>query len=347
MVQEINSKKLKISIVIPCRNEEKFIAECIEAVYACELPCGVEIHVFVVDGMSVDSTRSIVKTLQTTYSNLYLVDNQHQLTPFAFNLGIKAGRDVDFIQIVGARHILSSNYLLRAISVLRNDHEIWCVGGRIVNQYLNVEGAIIAKAMSTPFGMGLGNFRTLDKSGYTDTVTSPLYPFWVFEKIGLFDEELARNQDDEFNFRISKAGGKIYFDHTISLKYYVRGNYKGLWRQFFQYGYWKVYVNKKHRAVTTIRQLIPPLFVLYLLLFPLTGLFGKLTLTLYAIPLTFYFLCCVVFSVQLMDGFWSFFQLIRTFPTLHLSYGLGYFKGLIQFLLLDKKPSEKEMRLSR
>ena len=97
--------------------------------------------------------------------------------------------------------------------------------------------------------MGLGNFRTLSKSAYTDTVTSPMYPKKVFETVGLFDAQLTRNQDDDFNFRVLKAGGKIWFEADINLKYYVRSTFKQVRKQFFQYGYWKVYVNKKHKTM--------------------------------------------------------------------------------------------------
>jgi glycosyltransferase involved in cell wall biosynthesis len=338
---------MKISVVIPCRNEQEFIEECIHAVYACETPCNSMVHVFVVDGMSDDNTRSVVNDLRGKYPTLHLVDNHRKLTPIAFNLGILTGGEVDFVQIVGARHILSPNYLIRCIQKLQSDDSIWCVGGRIYNEYVNREGANIAKAMSTSLGMGIGNFRTLEKSGFTDTVTSPMYPFHVFEKIGFFDEDLARNQDDEFNFRITKAGGKIYYDHEISLKYYVRGNFRGLWRQFFQYGYWKVFVNRKHRSVTTVRQLVPPIFVLYLLLSPFIWLFGQVGGVIAMTPLFVYLVFCAYVSFELEQRKLDLWMLFKSFPILHLSYGLGYLKGIIHFFIVRNNPSEKQKRLSR
>lgn len=335
-----------IGIVIPCRNEAPYIEECLRAIYNCELPIGYTISVSVVDGMSDDGTRDIVNNLKAEMHGLQLVDNVQQLTPFAFNLGIYATPNADFIQIVGARHILSSNYLKNCIEKLNSDKETWCVGGRIINEFTSETSAIISKAMSTSFGMGLGNFRTLKQSGYTDTVTSPMYPMQVFEKIGYFDERLTRNQDDDFNFRVEQNGGKIYYDHEISLKYYVRGTYKGLWRQFFQYGYWKVFVNKKHKAVTTMRQLVPPLFVLYIMLLPFTYLnlcFGLIA----TIPLILYIILAKTIAWKEKSSFSEFIGLIKTFPILHISYGLGYLKGIVHFILLNKQPSSKEQRLSR
>ena len=338
---------MKLSVTIPCRNEVLYIEECIEALYACELPVDTNMQVFVVDGMSDDGTRELVTSLTEKYSDLHLIDNKQQLTPFAFNLGIYAGGEVDYVQIVGARHILSKNYLMQCIERLQTDTSCWCVGGRIQNEYINFEGEIISKAMETTFGMGIGNFRSLKKSGYTDTVTSPMYPYWVFEKIGFFDEELTRNQDDDFNFRVTQAGGKIYFEHDISLKYYVRGNFSGLKRQFFQYGYWKVYVNKKHKMVTTFRQLIPPLFVLYLLSIPLTLFFGLLWTGVYTIPLVLYGGLTIYFSIKGAKTANEFIKLMRAYTILHARYGLGYVLGILHFLILNKKPSGNQNRLSR
>ncbi len=340
---------IKVSVVIPCRNEHLFIEECIHAIYNCELPETASIQVFVVDGMSGDGTRIKVENLKSEYSSLQLIDNVQQLTPFAFNLGIYAGGKVDFLQIVGARHILSTNYLMNALNMLNENNDVWCVGGRIINEYINETGRVISCAMSTTFGMGLGNFRTLSKSGFTDTVTSPMYPYWVFEKIGYFDENLIRNQDDDFNFRVTNAGGKIYYDHEISLKYYVRGNFNGLWKQFFQYGYWKVYVNKKHKAVTTLRQLVPPLFVLYLMLLLLTSLFSISTAGIFGIPFVAYIAMAVYFSLKAseQDKEIRFIEVLKTFPILHVSYGLGYLKGIWTFLILNQRPSDKQKELSR
>ncbi|MCX6191545.1 MAG: glycosyltransferase family 2 protein [Flavobacteriia bacterium] len=338
---------MKISVVVPCRNESKYIAECIDAIFKCELADNSELNVFIVDGMSDDGTRQIVLDLMENYPFLHLIDNLNLLTPFAFNLGIHAGGKVDYVQIVGARHILSSNYLLKSIQRIENDSTVWCVGGKIINEFINETGQVISKAMSTSFGMGIGNFRTLNESGFTDTVTSPMYPYWVFDKIGFFDEELIRNQDDDFNYRIKKAGGKIFFDNELSLKYYVRGSYTSLSRQFFQYGYWKVFVNKKHKAVTTLRQVVPPFFVLYIFLWLISLFGGKFIFILSSIPLLGYISLNFYFSIKFKDQKVKWFAIFKTYLILHVFYGLGYLKGVLDFFLLNQKPSNKQKRLSR
>lgn len=334
-----------LSVIIPCRNEVNYIEECIEAIYQNNLDSDIEINTIVVDGMSNDGTRALLEQLKLNYSNLHLVDNINQLTPFAFNLGIHF-KQADFYQIVGARQILSHNYLQDAINILKKDTTIWCVGGTVENVYINYKSEMIAQAMSTSFGMGLGNFRTLSKSEFTDTVGTPIYPSKVFKEIGYFDEDLIRNQDDDFNFRVKQAGGKIWFESKIRLKYYVRGNFEGLFRQFFQYGYWKVFVNKKHKAVTTFRQLIPPLFVLFTISFPLISLIpffhfiGK-------VGFSIYFILGVLFALKKSKSITDSIFIFITFPILHYSYGLGYLLGIFHFIFLNKKPSQKQTRLSR
>lgn len=337
---------MKVSVVIPCRNEKAFVGRCIEAIYNSELPEHVHIKVIVVDGMSNDGTREELDRLQTIYTSLNVVDNIQQLTPIAFNLGIHYC-DFDFLQIIGARHIITTNYISKSIDILINKPEIWCVGGKIKNVFTTEDSQVISEAMSTSFGMGLGNFRTLNESSFTDTVTSPMYPKFVFEKIGYFDEQLVRNQDDDFNFRVNKAGGKIWFESEIALDYYVRSNYSGLMKQFYQYGYWKVFVNTKHKTVTTWRQLIPPVFVLYVFSIVFLPFLPFLFTFFYSLPFILYLILLVFVSLRCAKKSTSVFAFIRTFIILHFSYGSGYLHGILNFIILKRKPSKNQMRLSR
>lgn len=338
---------MKIAVVIPCRNEVRNIEECIRAIYASDLPENCELFVNVVDGKSNDGTRELLESLQVKYRELKIVPNEKQLTPYAFNLGIYATKDADFYQIIGARQVVSPNYLKDAVETLQKNPETWCVGGAVENVYLNEEGKMIAKAMGTSFGMGLGNFRTLSESGFVDTVGTPMYPAWVFEKIGYFDEELIRNQDDDFNFRVTKAGGKIWYNASISLKYYVRGSISQLWKQFMQYGYWKVYVNKKHKAVTTLRQLVPPLFVLFLFVVPFLFLIHNLVGFVGLSFLGMYVLLGLLVTSRIAESVHEFNRIFVIFPILHVSYGWGYLKGIGNFLIANKKPGDKYKKMSR
>lgn len=337
---------MKVSIVIPCRNEVKQIEECLTAIYGNTLLESEEVEVLVVDGMSDDGTRELLESIKPKFRNLQIVDNVQQVTPIAFNLGVKAAKG-DFIQIIGARQIISKNYLQEAVSLLESKSEVWCVGGRVNNHFTDVTSRIIGKAMDTPFGIGGGNFRIKEDSGYVDTIGTPMYPKFVFDKIGYFDEELVRNQDDDFNYRVTNAGGKIYHLHTISLDYFVRAKYAGLKRQYFQYGYWKVYVNKKHKSVTTIRQLFPPALVLFALAsVPLALIHCYILITILGIW-CMYFILAKYFALKKASNFQEYLGIIRSFLILHFQYGAGYLKGVFHFLILRKKPSKKEQKLSR
>jgi glycosyltransferase involved in cell wall biosynthesis len=349
-----------VSVIIPCRNEAKNITACVDAIFAGKLPPGFSIEVFIVDGKSDDGTIGVIKKLQEKYAALQYLLNPQLITPAAFNLGINASKGA-YIQIIGARQIVADDYILRGVERLQKQPEIWCIGGKVENVFENELGEIIAKAMDTPFGVGGGNFRILKESAYVDTVGTPLFNRSVFEKIGLFDEELVRNQDDELSFRILKAGGKIFLDVEMKVKYFVRGNFKNLFKQYFQYGYWKVYVNKKHRTITTLRQLAPAAFMLFILLIlpvALVSLYLFLKSggqhTIYLWPVIIY--CSVVIPYVLAAGITAFTtakkaaqapDYFRTFLILHSAYGLGYLQGIFHFLVLGKNPAKKNTALSR
>ena len=338
---------MKVNVVIPCRDEVNYIDQCIQAIFASEIDSNTELVVHVVDGMSEDGTRQKIKNLCSVYANLRMVDNTKKMTPYAFNLGIDACKDADYVQIVGARHILSKNYIQTCIDKLLSNSDIWCVGGKLLNKHLNKKGEIVSVAMGSVFGMGFGNFRTLQNSCFTDTVTSPMYPSCVFDKIGYFDAELIRNQDDDFNFRVLKAGGKIWFESSIDLLYYVRGNYGLLSRQFYQYGYWKVFVNRKHKINTTLRQLVPPMFVANIFLAFFAVFFGVEIFAIVAAPMAVYVLLVFLISIFKTKKAIDNFQLMYVFPVMHLSYGFGYWHGILDFIVFNKKPASKNKRMSR
>lgn len=337
---------MDISVIIPCRNEKLYISQCIDAIYKSKFQTDMQLFVIIVDGQSDDGTLEIIKKEQEKYPTLILVDNPKKVTPYAFNLGILS-KEADFYQIVGARQLISENYIQEGITKLLNNPEIWCVGGKVENIFIDKQSELISKAMATSFGMGLGNFRIIEKSTFVDTVGTPLYPKFVFDKIGYFDEELVRNQDDEFNFRVTKAGGKILLFTEISLKYYVRAKIQGLWKQFFQYGYWKVFVNKKHKAITTYRQLIPPLFVLYCLIVPFLLFVNKLFFLVALSPLLLYILTSLYFGAKSAKNIPELLRIAVVFPILHFSYGFGYLRGIFDFYILNKKPGIKQKSLSR
>jgi GT2 family glycosyltransferase len=337
----------KISVIIPCRNEVNYIENLLYSISESDYPINL-IEVIVVDGMSDDGTRDLLFSIVNTIKvNIKVIDNKQKKTPYAFNIGIKASSG-EFILIAGARFILSKNYLSEAIKAIVLDQKIGCVGGKIINSFDNKTSEIISAAMSSSFGVGFNNFRTVNEDKYVDTVTPPFFRKTIFSEIGYFDEQLTRNQDDDFSYRLIQSGYKILLKSNIHIKYHVRGSFYNLYVQYKQYGYWKVFVNRKHKVVTTIRQLFPVLFVISIILLTLLSFIFPILIYLLFFELASYIILNFLFASKdngfnLINGFKQMYACF----ILHLSYGLGYLEGIYDFIFLNNIPNEKNEKLSR
>lgn len=322
-----------VSVVIPCRNEVKAIEATVRALLNSNHP---NVEVLVVDGMSEDGTRELVNQMATEDPRVRLIDNPHKLTPYAFNLGVLNARG-EYVQIVGSRNVLEPDYIPTLIKALNENPGVACVGGRYRHVYDTDQAKAIAFAMESKFGVGAGNYRTMKEDTLVDTVGIPLYRKSLLIDAGLFDEDLTRNQDDEFNYRLRKKGHKILYVQAAKATYLVRGSLKKAFEQFFQYGYFKVFVNRKHSTVTTPRQLVPALFVAF---WPLAVLLGFLEDDAWAlIPLAA--------AVYVLTGLWlagkglglsERLRVVQACFVLHLGYGLGYWQGIFDFLICNKRP---------
>lgn len=329
-----------VAIVIPCRNEEHYIAKCLDSILRQDYPAG-KLSVYVCDGKSTDTTQQIIATYCEKHPGIHLLINEKQSTPYALNLGIRSS-SADIVIILGAHSELYPNYVSNCVNAFSNAPSIMCTGGIIENVYENETAEIIGKAMSSGFGVGNAHFRTGNKDGFVDTVAFGAYKRELFGKIGLFDEELVRNQDDEFNYRILANGFKIYLSKNIRSKYYVRAAYDKLYKQYKQYGYWKVYVNKKHKAITTARQLVPLFFVLFIYGGALLSFFHLFFAICYLSGLLVYKLMSFISASKVANGFLQIRKVMFAFLILHYAYGIGYLKGLFDFILLGKKIKKEE-----
>jgi GT2 family glycosyltransferase len=193
-------------------------------------------------------------------------------------------------------------------------------------------GIAVALATSTPFGIGGGRFHYSDEEEWVDTVYMGAWPRCVFDKIGLFDEELVRNQDDEFNYRLRAAGGKILLSPKIRSEYTVRSTPSALWRQYYQYGYWKVRVLQKQPMQMSLRQFAPPLFVLALMASACFALSTFLLPLAPLIPLLYIMVNLLASVWTASQRGWKYLWLLPVvFAILHLSYGTGFLVGLVKF----------------
>lgn len=337
---------MRVSITIPCRNEEKYIANCLQSIVNSSFHKD-KLEVFVCDGLSTDDTVNIVKAFTSKHPFIKLRENKLQTTQFALNIGLKESK-ADIKIILGAHSEIHPNYINECIKAFEVDVNIGCVGGVLENVFEDKNSESISLAMSSVFGVGNAHFRTGMKSGFVDTVAFGAYKKEVFEKAGYFDEDLVRNQDDEFNYRVLKNGFKIYLSENIKAKYYVRASFQKLFQQYYQYGYWKVFVNRKHKTITTTRQLIPALFVLFLTLglaLSLTNVYLKIT---YCTILVSYLLLAIKHALSKSLKAGMVVNIVFTFLILHWSYGTGYLKGIVDFIILNrKKVSTQNMKLSR
>jgi hypothetical protein len=198
------------------------------------------------------------------------------------------------------------------------------VGGPIETIGFTPSSNTIALAMSSPFGVGNSAFRTVqDKRMLADTVPFPAYTRRAIDMVGPYNEELVRNQDDEYNYRLRSAGCKLLLAPEVRSRYYSRSSLRSLWKQYFQYGYWKVRVMQMHPRQMSLRQFVPPAFVLMLLVSLVLAVFvpgGWLVLALVAGSYAVANLAASAWTVRKFKaGVRDFLLLPLAFFTLHLS----------------------------
>lgn len=335
---------VRVRVAIPCRNEEAHIGACLRSLAEADRN-GIDLDVRVCDGRSDDATRRVIGDLVTVYPWITLVDNPERTTPYALNAGLKPpGYDIGII--LGAHSEVDRAFLVENVALLREHSTAGCVGGIIENVYSNPASRRIGAAMSHPFGVGSAHFRTGLKEGEVDTVAFGAYRREVFDRIGFFDERLPRNQDDEFNYRVKKAGFGIVLSSRIRSRYHVRASFGKLFRQYRQYGYWKVFVNRLHGTVTTWRQLVPAAFVGYLLLALTGSLLFPALIWWWCAPLALYL--ALAFGCALSaGGVAGFAGVMLAFFILHLGYGIGYWQGIWRFLVMRSQPTAPSASLTR
>lgn len=264
-----------ISVIIAVRNEAASIEGCLDALAAQHYPRDC-VDVIVVDGASEDGTAERVAAWsERTGRSVRLVENPRRLTPVAFNLGIRVSRGV-VIVILGARARPVADFLAESVAALARSGAD-AVGG--VVETVAATDSITARAVSlaqrSPFGVGDARYRYAEQEGEVDTVNYGAYRRDVFTRIGLFDEELQWVEDDEFNYRLRSAGGRLLLSPRIRVTYQARGSLRGLWLQRYRWGRHKPEVARRHPGQMRARHAAPSLFVLALaggaLLWPFGG----------------------------------------------------------------------------
>lgn len=324
-----------VSVILPVYNESAAIAGCLAAILAQDYPANC-MEILIADGLSTDDTvekiRALVATVRRPLSTVTIFDNPRKIVPTGLNIAVRHAKGEIIVRVDG-HTIIAPDYVRQCVQVLQRSGAD-NAGGRMDAQGRSAFGQAVALATSTPFGVGGARFHYSTSEEWVDTVYMGAWPRRVFEKIGLFDEELVRDQDDEFNYRLRAQGGRILLSPAICSQYAVRSTPRALWRQYYQYGFWKIRVLQKHPRQMRPRQFVPPAFVLallvsvFLLFLPLP--FFRLLPSSFILVL--YLLASILTALQHPKSqFLIYILLPFVFAILHISYGLGFLMGLCRF----------------
>ncbi len=320
-----------VSVIMPVRNEGDFIQRSLGAVLAQDYPHD-RLEVLVADGRSNDDTRAWVQAGAASGDfPVTLVDNPGLFVPHGFNRALSKAQGSIIVRVDG-HTLIAPDYVTRCVETLeRTDADN--VGGRMNAIGRGAFGEAVALATSSPFGVGGARFHYSTREEWVDTVYMGAWRRETFERIGCFDEELVRNQDDEFNYRLRAQGGKILLNPQIRSEYYNRSTFRSLLRQYYQYGLYKVRVMQKHPQQMRPRQLVPLALVLFMIAGGLLALVWAAFRPFWAAGLAAYGAAVLAASmvVSARAGWRHFLLLPVVFVSLHLSYGLGFLRGLSRF----------------
>lgn len=320
-----------VSIVVPCRNEFRHIERCLTSLLGQVLSSPEDLEVLVVDGLSEDGTRDILIKLAMRHPRLRVLDNHAKNTGSGMNIGIRAARG-RYVAILGAHAEYASDYVKRCVQLLELHPEVCCAGGPIVSRGRSIFGRAVAVAMSHPMGVGNARHRFADYEGYAEAVCFPVLRKEVFDKVGFFDEQLVRNQDDDFYYRVRLSGERLFLSPTARCTYFVRDTIGRLFKQYYEYGLWRIVVIRKHGRPASIRQLAPGA-----LLTALTGgiagvlfLSGTGCVVSAVIPVS-YGVALATAAIGLTREHGA--RIGSLFPiavaTMHFAYGLGFLWGSV------------------
>ena len=335
-----------VSVIMPCRNEARYIGPVLEAILQQKEPPG-GFEILVADGLSSDGTRDRVLAMAQRDHRIRLVDNPDRFTPHGLNAAIAAARG-DIIVRMDAHTAYAPDYVVRCVETLlarKADN----VGGPWVARGKGYLSRAIAAAFQSAFAVGGARGHRLHYEGPVDTVYLGCWRKEAFAKFGAFDEELVRNQDDEHNLRITRHGGVVWQTPAIRSWYVPRRSLYALFRQYFQYGYWKVRVIQKQHLPASIRHVVPGAFVATLLACLAGAYFYPPVAWLGGGLVACYLLCVALASV--VTGAGSEWKLIPVlplvFPAYHFGYGLGFLRGVLDFVVIRRGPRSSATELTR
>ena len=326
-------QKPKVSVIVPCFNEEKFIAKCLDSLLSQDFPKE-DMEILIIDGNSKDRTQEIVREYIKKYPLIKIFENPKRYTPFALNIGIKNAQG-EIIVRTDAHATYENDYVSKCVKYLEK-YKADNIGG--IQKVVSKEDTLISKAIaasfSNLFGTGDSYYRTGSKEPKeVDTVFCGCYRKEVFKKIGFFNEKLFRSQDMELNMRLKKAGGKIMLIPDIIVRYHPKSDLIGFWKHNILDGVWAIYPLKFVKTPLKLRHLLPFIFVLSLISLLITGFFCPFCFKLFLGIILLYLAVNLYFSfvISLKEkDLRYFFILPLVFAIRHFGYGIGSLLGLIK-----------------
>ncbi|MCU1243880.1 MAG: glycosyl transferase, family 2 [Candidatus Acidoferrum typicum] len=319
----------RVSIIVPCRNEKAHVEAFLASVLSQKLPVDTELEVLVADGLSSDGTKEVLQQYAARHQWIRVIENPERVASTALNRAIgRASGDIIIRMDVHAHY--AQDYVEQCLAVMLEtgaDN----VGGPAQTRAHGYRQEAISAAFNSSFSCGGARFHNVGYEGPVDTVTFGCWRKEIFNRVGLFDEELIRNQDDEFNLRLLRLGGQVFQSPRIRCWYEPRTSLRALFNQYFQFGYWKLRVIEKHGRPASLRHLIPPIFVASTIFLILGSLFSKLAFLFLIATMGAYATASLGASIQVCRGkrkrlipFMPF-----VFATYHISYGCGFLLALL------------------
>jgi glycosyltransferase involved in cell wall biosynthesis len=337
---------VSISIIVPVRNEEDYIEECLESVLNFEGLDSLEYEILIIDGNSTDNTREKIQLIakRNPEANIKILDNPDIFQANALNVGIKEAKS-DYILRLDAHSIYPKKYLIMLIETALRTNAANTGGILITRPYNESYQAHLVQALTThKFGVGNSGFRTDMSEGVADTVPFGFFKKQIFNEIGYFDERLIRAQDYEFNQRIRKAGKIVWLNPNIKTEYFNQPDiFKFLKKQLFNEGPYNAYMWYLHPYTLTYRHFIPAVFVLGIFFGSVLSVHFNFIHYVFASVLILYFLLAFYASIQQAIKYKRFRHVITlplSFFMFHFSYGLGILTGLFN-LLFNISPVQK------
>jgi succinoglycan biosynthesis protein ExoA len=323
----------KVSIIVPCYNEEATICHLLDSILAQTTPRE-QMEVVIADGLSVDATRTLITAFQQEHPDLSLkvVENKVRTIPSGLNLAIKNASG-EMIVRLDAHSAPIPEYVARCVDALESGK-----GANVGGVWEIKPGAqtwvaeSIAVAAAHPLGVGDAMYRLKAKAGAVDTVPFGSFRRSLIEKIGAFDETLLANEDYEFNTRVRQSGGVVWLEPSIRSVYFARSTFGALARQYWRYGFWKWRMLARYPSTLRWRQALPPLFVAVLIglgflsaCFVLARIFMAAQIALYLTAL----ISAGLISAVKKQKFTLIFGLPLAIVTMHVSWGSGFLWSML------------------